>query len=82
MTGTSVLNPHLPGFERFASANCPPVAQSQTGSHAGRTEMRVITQSNLKEALSQDQTATENKKGHSDAARGGSRSRRDPPPEG
>ncbi len=42
---------------RFAPANCPPV--SQTGSRAGRTEMRVITQSDLKEALCRDQVVTE-----------------------
>jgi hypothetical protein len=38
------------------------------GGHAGRTELRAISDSDLKEALSRDQTATENKKGHSDAA--------------
>ncbi|WP_243627990.1 hypothetical protein [Rhodovulum sp. BSW8] len=38
------------------------------GGHAGRTELRAISDSDLKEALSRDQTATEAKKGYSDAA--------------
>jgi hypothetical protein len=37
------------------------------GAHAGRSEMRAITERDLKEALSRDQSATE-KNNHSDAA--------------
>ena len=37
------------------------------GSHAGRSELRVISESDLKEALSRDQDATK-KNEHSDAA--------------
>ncbi len=37
------------------------------GSHAGRTELRAISDSDLKEALSRDQAATE-KNDHRDAA--------------
>jgi hypothetical protein len=38
------------------------------GAHAGRTELREISEDELNEALSRDQAATENKKNHSDAA--------------
>lgn len=38
------------------------------GNHAGRTELRAISEDDLKEALSRDQAVTENRKDHSDAA--------------
>lgn len=39
-----------------------------TGGHAGRTELRAISESDLTQALSRDGTANETKKVHSDAA--------------
>jgi hypothetical protein len=38
------------------------------GRHAGRSELRAISYSDLKEALSRDQAATEDRKNSSDAA--------------
>lgn len=38
------------------------------GSHAGRSELRAISDRDLKEALSRDQAASEDQKNHSDGA--------------